>query len=251
MLGIYNSLAAEIYDIDKPIGHSFGDVEFYRDVLAAETGLILEPAVGTGRVLIPLLEAGLSVHGLESSDAMLSYCHKHLVQRNLTTEIFCGHMQDFSLPHRYGAVILPAGSFLLLDDPEQASAALKLFAAHLRSGGLLTLDLYLPNGDRVGKSKVTEWTRADGEVLTMTETLVERDFFHQRTLYYLRYERWRNGKLQESEMQRLPVRWYGIEEFALMLGKQGFSDITVCGDYKKGEEPVHAGQTLTFLARKA
>ncbi|CAA9461369.1 MAG: SAM-dependent methyltransferase [uncultured Rubrobacteraceae bacterium] len=28
-LSSYGRLATEVYDIDKPIGHSFGDVEFY------------------------------------------------------------------------------------------------------------------------------------------------------------------------------------------------------------------------------
>jgi hypothetical protein len=35
----YGTLATEIYEIDKPIGHSFGDVEFYAGLLAgAVTG---------------------------------------------------------------------------------------------------------------------------------------------------------------------------------------------------------------------
>ncbi len=72
--------------------------------------MVLEPAAGTGRVLISLLEAGIAVHGLEPSPAMLAYCHKHLVDRNLTTKIFTGRMEDFALPHRYSAIILPAGS---------------------------------------------------------------------------------------------------------------------------------------------
>jgi hypothetical protein len=30
----YGTLATEIYEQDKPIGHSFGDVEYYRQLLA-------------------------------------------------------------------------------------------------------------------------------------------------------------------------------------------------------------------------
>lgn len=52
----YSKLATEVYDLDKPIGHSFGDVEFYRERLKSCTGRILEPAAGTSRILIPLLE---------------------------------------------------------------------------------------------------------------------------------------------------------------------------------------------------
>lgn len=47
MLGYYSSLSSEVYDMDKPVGHSFGDVEFYIDRLSSVEGNILEPATGT------------------------------------------------------------------------------------------------------------------------------------------------------------------------------------------------------------
>lgn len=54
MLSYYGRLSSEVYDMDKPIGHSFGDVEFYMSRLESCGGRILEPATGTGRILIPL-----------------------------------------------------------------------------------------------------------------------------------------------------------------------------------------------------
>jgi len=44
-LGTYGRLATEVYDITKPIGHSFGDVEHYLQRLKSCTGRVLEPAV--------------------------------------------------------------------------------------------------------------------------------------------------------------------------------------------------------------
>jgi hypothetical protein len=59
----YGSLCAEVYDITKPIGGQYPDVPYYIRHLSKIGGRILEPAVGTGRLLIPLLEAGLHVEG--------------------------------------------------------------------------------------------------------------------------------------------------------------------------------------------
>ncbi len=73
----YGPLATEVYDLDKPIGHSFGDVEYYTRLLATISGRILEPATGTGRILILLLEAGHEVDGLDSSAEMLAACRRH------------------------------------------------------------------------------------------------------------------------------------------------------------------------------
>lgn len=44
----YGRLGALVYDLDKPIGRSFGDIEFYKERLADCDGPILEPAVGNG-----------------------------------------------------------------------------------------------------------------------------------------------------------------------------------------------------------
>ena len=63
----YGNLASWVYDLDKPVGRSFGDIEFYQERLSGCRGAILEPAVGNGRILIPLLEAGLNIQGFDAS----------------------------------------------------------------------------------------------------------------------------------------------------------------------------------------
>src|SRR5262249_40562647 len=79
----YGTVGTEVYEIDKPIGHSFGNVEYYTGLLAGTSGRILEPAVGTGRILIPLLEAGREVEGLDTSPQMLAVCRQHCRDRGL------------------------------------------------------------------------------------------------------------------------------------------------------------------------
>jgi SAM-dependent methyltransferase len=79
----YGRLATEVYELDKPVGRSFGALEYYARQLAGVTGRILEPATGTGRVLIPLLEAGFAVEGLDTSPEMLAVCRQHCRDRGL------------------------------------------------------------------------------------------------------------------------------------------------------------------------
>ncbi len=62
---------------------SGGPSEPWSTTLAGVTGRILEPATGTGRVLIPLLEAGFAVEGLDSSPEMLAVCRQHCRDRGL------------------------------------------------------------------------------------------------------------------------------------------------------------------------
>jgi len=51
---------------------SFGDADYYQQRLSKSEGTILEPAVGNGRVCVPLFESGISIEGLDASDEMLS-----------------------------------------------------------------------------------------------------------------------------------------------------------------------------------
>jgi len=110
----YAGLAARVYDLDKPIGRSFGDVEFYTRRLEICDGPVLEPAVGSGRVLVPLLEAGFDVTGFDASAAMLDLCRAACEARGLRAELSVARFDDFFYATPFGAVVLPAGSFQLI-----------------------------------------------------------------------------------------------------------------------------------------
>ncbi|MBP1996751.1 hypothetical protein J2Z66_008399, partial [Paenibacillus eucommiae] len=51
-----------------------------------------------------------------------------------------------------------------------------------------------------------------------------------------------------TELQRFAMRWYGIEEFRLILQNIGFSEIRCSSDYVYEKQPSNAGQIITFEA---
>ncbi len=116
----YHSLSAEVYQLDKPIGSSFGDVEYYAARLQGVQGRILEPAVGTGRILIPLLQQGFAVQGFDPSAAMLDICQQNLKTSGFESSVvFNGQLENFHAQQPYQAIIIPTGSFLLLDQDDK------------------------------------------------------------------------------------------------------------------------------------
>lgn len=253
MKAAYRSeLAAEVYDIGVPVvGHAFGDADFYLERLKGCRGRILEPAVGNGRILIPLLEDGLAVDGLDSSPEMLERCRRNCSERGFDPVLHEGEMQSFSLPERYEAIIIPAGSFLLLEDRRDSLEALRRFREHLVPGGRLILDLELRTDFRVGDVSTRTFTTPEGDLITLESKLFEVNRLEQYAVVFLKYEKWRDSKLVEAELNRFPIRWYGAEEFKLVLEKEGFSDIIVSADYEHGKAPTSADQTFTFEARRA
>lgn len=248
MLNYYGRLSSEVYDIDKPIGHSFGDVEFYMNRLKNCKGNILEPGTGTGRILIPLLEKGLNVEGFDSSKDMLSICKSNCQKRGLHPKLFEGKMESFSLDIKYDAIIVPTGTFLLLYKREDSLKALRNFYNHLSIGGRLILDISLQTDMEIGIVSTRTWECSNGDIITLENKIVEVDYINQYTISHGRYEKWREGVLLQTELEYFPLRWYGIEEFKLILESIGFKDIMISSDYKLGKYPSNPEEIITFDA---
>lgn len=249
MFSYYGKLSTEIYDFTKPVGHSIdGDIEYYQERLKTCRGRILEAAVGSGRFMIPFLEAGYTVDGIDYSPEMLDSCRTRCENRGLKPNLYEGDLKDFSLPSKYEAIIIPTGSFCLIENREDSLNALRCFYKHLVSGGRLIVDLELPHGWKIGGISTSTFPLPSGDGITMESKPIEMDWLNQITISHIKYEKWRNGKLIDTELQRFAMRWFGIEEFKLILEDIGFSDITCSADYNYNQQPSNASQIITFEA---
>lgn len=248
MLSYYGRLSSEVYDMDKPVGHSFGDIEFYRNRLENCKGPILEPATGTGRMLIPLLEKGFNVDGFDSSKEMLNICENNCRKRGLNPRLFEEKMESFSLAVKYDAIIVPTGTLLLIHKRADSIKVLSNFYEHLSNGGRLIVDLFLQTDISIGIVSTRTWNCTNGDIITLENKIVEIDSINQYTISHGRYEKWREGVLLETELEYFPLRWYGVEEFKLILESIGFKDIVISSDYKWGQYPADAEKMITFEA---
>jgi SAM-dependent methyltransferase len=242
----YGSIAAEIYDIDKPY-FALPDTAFHIEGLADVKGPILEPACGSGRTLVPLVEAGHEVVGFDTSQEMLDRCRERLDERSLSAHLSRQSMQDFAYDRAFAAVVLPAGTITLIDDYTVALAVLKRFHDALEPGGLLIVDSdplsYLePRGD-----DVRSWTAENGDLLTLHGQRTLTDRLAQRIETRIRYERWRDNRLIESQLEPMAQRFWGLEELTLAMTSVGFAEVTVTGNYKR-RPPRARDWILTYEA---
>ena len=246
----YGTLASWVYNLDKPVGRSFGDLEFYRQRLEQCDGPVLEPGVGNGRVYVPLLEAGLEVEGFDASDEMLRYCRDECRKRKLPERLTRQTFETFSYDRRFAAIIVPAGSFQLITDGASAATVPKRFHEHLAPNGRLIVDLSSIRSFLNSSGSVRSWSTDDGDLLTLTDHRVETNYLAQTTLSHLRYELWRDGNLTQTELDLFKLRWWGVDEFSFALRAAGFTDVEVSGNYRHGEAPRQGDDILTFEARR-
>lgn len=243
----YGSIAAEIYDIDKPYG-ALPDTAFYRQRLKGVSGPILEPACGSGRNLVPLIEAGHELVGFDLSEEMLAQCRERAAAIGAAPDLSCQAYETFSYDRRFAAVIVPAGSFTLIGDFATAQAVLRRFFDHLEPGGLLMLDIQslamLANDAEDRRA----WTAPSGDYLTLEGKRVRTDWVRQRAEYRIRYERWRDHRLVKAQMEPMVQRYWGLEEFRMALASAGFTDIEAFGSYDRSRRPRWHDLTFTFEA---
>ena len=87
------------------------DVPFYVDLAKRIGGPVLEIGCGTGRVLLPTARAGITIHGLDSSLAMLGILRQKIdreppaVRERIRTHN--GDMRNFRLEKKYPLVTIP------------------------------------------------------------------------------------------------------------------------------------------------
>jgi SAM-dependent methyltransferase len=245
----YGALAAEVYDIDKPFGR-LPDTPFWLERFRGFDRPILEPACGTGRTLIPLLEAGCDIVGFDRSPEMLERCRERLAGRGLSAEVSQQHLEDFRYAHAFGAILLPVGAFTLLDDLATARAVLRRLRDALEAGGVLIVDIMDLSGLASTRDDRRQWTAPNGDLLTIHGVRVKTDWLEQRSESLARYERWREHRLIETELEPMAQRYWGLREFGLELEAAGFRVANVVGGYDRSRAPRSGDWMITFEATR-
>ncbi|RRS01792.1 methyltransferase domain-containing protein [Glycomyces terrestris] len=247
----YGELSARVYELDKPVGRSLnGDVEFYTRRLAGITGEILEPAVGTGRMLVPLLQQGLRVTGFDTSEHMLRICRANLAAAGLEARVFTADMTEYAKPGAYEAILVPTGSIILLPDRAATVRALRRMHESLRPGGRLFVDVPPPRL-LTGPGGLRHWQDGESELLTLQTMHIDLDEVAQRVVRWLRYELWRDGRLVDTQLQNSGMLCFGVQEFRHLLREAGFTDAAVYGDYDETAALAANASTWNFEAVKA
>ena len=91
------------------------DIPFYVQLAKESGGPVLELGCGTGRVILPIAEAGIETVGLELSVAMLDIARQKLSQMSMDiqkrVQFVEGNMTNFTLEEQFSLVILPNNQF--------------------------------------------------------------------------------------------------------------------------------------------
>ncbi|OGI06602.1 MAG: hypothetical protein A3F80_06155 [Candidatus Melainabacteria bacterium RIFCSPLOWO2_12_FULL_35_11] len=234
----FHGFGAEIYDLWWPEGSVSGDEQFYKELLKKQGGNSLEIGCGTGRILIPFLKENFELDGLDYSNDMLNICRDKLNKYNLNAALYQSPMQDFKIPKKYNNIYVPFHSFMIVSDRNQALRSLICFFEHLKQNGQLIISLFIPNYQALAlyTEDQDKWRHCkeinlkDGKKVVISDMVIN---FHLEQIKQVRYrfEIFDSGRLIDTHIQEMKIRWYFQYEFQLMLESVGFKNITAYGDF--------------------
>jgi SAM-dependent methyltransferase len=203
------------------------DLEFYVERARAARGPVLEAACGTGRVLIPTLEAGVDIDGFDLEPAMIERLRSKAAARGLAPRLFVGDLREFTAPRRYALITIPFRAFMHLETSDDQIAALRCLREHLAPGGALVLNLFYPRweymreheGRRLLEREFTD--PASGSHVALWDT-AHYDRVNQR-LVNEREVVVRDGDRETTHRYGFTLRWTFVYEMELLLGLAGFT----------------------------
>jgi SAM-dependent methyltransferase len=120
------------------------DVSFFLGEVEKAGGPVLELTAGTGRVSIPLLEAGVDLTCVDSSAAMLEVFREKLREKGLLARSIQADMCELSLGRQFDLIFIPFNSFAEITDPAQQGQALSRIHDHLTEEGRFICTLHNP-----------------------------------------------------------------------------------------------------------
>jgi ubiquinone/menaquinone biosynthesis C-methylase UbiE len=112
------------------------DVDFYVELAREAEGPVLELAVGTGRIAIPIAQrAGKRVVGIDLSPAMLALARERATAAGVEVELREGDMRDLDEERATDLVICPYRALLHLPTWADRRGVFERVARALRPGG--------------------------------------------------------------------------------------------------------------------
>ena len=108
----------------------------------AAGGAVLEFAIGTGRVALPLLAHGVPVSGIEIAPAMLAQLRRSADAQALPVVI--GDMATTRVPGNFDLVFLVFNGISNLLTQDDQVACFQNAARHLAPGGAFVIELWVP-----------------------------------------------------------------------------------------------------------
>jgi len=230
------------------------ELEFYRAAIRKFGEPVLDLGCGTGRFLMPLVEEGFDVDGVDVSGDMIAEARRAAAAKSLNPRLTAQPMHALSPDRSYRTVYICGALGLGSNRDEDRETVRRVHDALESGGGLLITDHELLPAQplRIRSDWPTTGDRrrtSDGQEIELIGRLAGYDSAEQRLVREMRARLWRGETLVTEESYRLTENVYSADEIVSMLQDAGFTAVTIAVNYTD-RPPGPDDRMLTFTAVK-
>jgi SAM-dependent methyltransferase len=211
------------------------DVGFYVEEALASGGPVVELAVGTGRIAIPIAQAGVDVIGVDSSPGMLDIARRAADSAGVSSrvDLRLGDLRDPPVTERAPLVICPFRSLLHMETEDEKLRALRAARGLLEPAGRFVFDVFSPSREDIEETH-GRWLerepgifeRADWDEGSRTLTLSVRS---------------------DGALASFGLHWLSVAEWLRLLDEAGFAVEAVYGWFDR--RPQEGDEDMIFVTR--
>ena len=235
--------------------HMTDDVPFYVEEATRATGPVVELAAGSGRVTIPIAQAGQSVIAVDTSAAMLTECERRAAAAGVADriDVVRGDMRTWVADRRVSLVMIPFRSFLHLLTTEDQLAALASANGSLLPGGRLIMNMFVPDPRVIAANDGQRRLQSDfvderGRRCELWATTTYSGADQLATVRAV-MEVYESGTLLDTVDCELRLRMVYRYEMEHLLARAGFEIEAAYGGFDR--RPLDAASTeMIWIARK-
>jgi SAM-dependent methyltransferase len=252
----YNNydIIADLYDeITAPATF---DIDFVLKETTKARGEVLELMSGTGRMTIPLLQAGVKLTCVDLSLESNHILSQKLQNMGLQAEICQKDVCDMDLNRKFEMVIIPFHSFAHITAPKDQLKVLACIYQHLLPGGTFICTLGNPTVRQQvidGQLRLfRKYPRPDGQgtlLLWIMENYVSEDPHIVEEMEFIE-EYDEKGVLIEKRHLELHFRLTGRDEFEELAKAIGFKIKAFYGDYAYAEFDSATSPFMVWIMEK-
>jgi SAM-dependent methyltransferase len=246
-------IITDLYDI---FADETCDIDFFINETKKTSGEVLELMSGTGRVSIPLLEAGVKLTCVDISPKLNTIFKSKLEQKGLKADIHQMDVCQFDIPKKFDMIIIPLYSFAHIVLPDDQRKALTHIHQHLLPGGTFICTMRNP---------ILRGQVVDGQLRLIQKYPLVKD---QGTLLFWIMEQFdpdddravngmeffeeydAEGVLTSKRLMELHFRLSRKDEFEDLLKASGFSIKAFYGDYAYTEFDEASSPYMIWVCEK-
>jgi SAM-dependent methyltransferase len=241
------------YDrLDRLSDHGSQDLPFWISQAKRYGDPVLELACGTGRVSVPLAQAGFRVTGIDLSEAMLQEARRKSAAAGVQVDWIQADMRALDLGQSFCLIILPANALCHLLDLSDFEACLSGVRRRLSRYGRLVVSVFVPKAelliDQPGKRfPFAEYDDPDGR----GRIVVTESYVYEPGTQIKRITTHHAIPGQDGEIEgELNMRMYYPQELDALLKYNGFVLEYKYGGFDQAPFGAHSEQQIV-VCRKA